>query len=140
MAVTDFQWASIPCPYDLAVKNTEASTTIAAGNVVKLDTSNLLSGTQGNFGVLQGTADAIPFGVAMESIAAGKSGRARPMGPVVQATASGAITAGTSVQADSAGKVKTAVTDKAALGVALTTTTTDGDPILVMLQAAEKHA
>ena len=105
MAANDFLYAQTASPFDLACKNTD-STDLAAGNVVKLDTTNVVSGTQPTIGALQGTAASIAaFGVCIDAIPQGKTGRVRALGPVVQCVASGAITAGVAVAASTAGKV-----------------------------------
>lgn len=138
MAANDFLYASLPSEQDIPCKNTEASTALAAGDVVKLDTGHLISGTQGHIGVLQGTAAAVGvIGVAMEAIPAGKIGRVRPLGPVVQCVTSAAVTCGTHVAASTVGKVATQTAGQTQVGLALTTTTADLDRVLVMLTGAK---
>lgn len=133
MAANDFIQATIPMPGDIACKNTEASTDLAAGDVVKLDTSNVVSGTQGTFGVLQGTAAAQPIGVAIEAITHGKIGRVRPLGAVVWCVASASTAAGLILAASSSGKVAAQTSGQTQLGLSLTAAAADGDRILVML-------
>jgi hypothetical protein len=136
MAANDFIYASVPLASDLEFTNTETSTAIVAGNVVKIDATNVVSGTQPTFGGLQGTAAATGLlGIAMEAIPVGKTGRVRPFG-VAQAVASGAITAGAVVAAGSTGKVAAQTSGQAQLGYALTTVTTDGDKILILVSLA----
>lgn len=138
MAANDFLYASLPSEQDLPVKNTHATIAIASGDVVILDVSHLISATQGHIGVVQGTSASVAvFGVAMEAIAVGKIGRARPLGPVVQCVASAAITTGTHVMASTVGKVATQTTAAAQIGLALTTTSADLDKVLVMLMGAK---
>lgn len=132
MAANDVQHATIPLASDLSVKNTEASADIAVNTVVKLDASNLVSATQPYPGVVIATTDDVALGVTLEAIPNGKTGRIRPIG-VVTCICSAAITAGAQVQASTVGKVKTLVAAKPQVGQALTTTTTDGDRLLVML-------
>lgn len=137
MAANDFQYAQTPSPFDVPVKNTD-STDFAAGNVIKLDTTNVVSGTQPVIGGLQGTAAGVTnFGVAMEAIPQGKTGRVRALGPVVQCIASGSISAGAIVAASTAGKVAAQSAGQAQLGLALTATASDGDACLVMLFGAK---
>lgn len=136
MAANDFVYASTPLASDLTVKNTEASADIAAGNVVKLDTTNVVSGSQRHIGALLGTAAAYPLGVAMENIPNGKTGRVRPIG-VAQVVASGAITAGAVVAAGASAKVAAQSAGQAQLGVALTATAADGDKLLVAISIAK---
>ncbi len=137
MAANDSQYASIPMPGDIACKNTEASVDLSAGQVVKLDASHLVSGTQSVFGVILPTANTdYCFGVVMESIPNGKTGRVRTMG-VAQVICSAAVTAGAVLMpASSAGKVLTQTAAKPQIGQALTGTATDADKLLVNLSFA----
>jgi hypothetical protein len=137
MAANDFFYASLPSEQDIACKNTDV-TAIAAGDVVKSDATNVVSGTQPTVGVLQGTVAAVNLvGVAMEAIAVGKTGRVRPLGPVVQCVASAAITAGTHVAAAASGKVATQTAGQTQLGLALTAAGANADKVLVMLFGAK---
>jgi len=136
MAANDYKYATTPIGTDIPCKNTEASTALAAGNVVKLDATNVLSGTQANIGVLQGAATTdYPVGVAMEAAAAGKQLRVRCEG-IAQVVAGAAITAGALVMPTTAGKVITQTAAKPQLGQALTAAAADGDRILVLLSRA----
>lgn len=135
MAANDFLYARIPQPSDLSCKNASGSD-IAAGNVVTLDPANPVSATQSEPGIKQGTTDDFAFGIAIEAIANGKSGRVA-RGSIAQAVASAAITAGAVVQADASGKVKTQGAGKAQVGQALTAAAADGDKILVALAVAK---
>jgi hypothetical protein len=136
MSANDFQYASVPLPGDIAVKNTEASADILAGNVVKLDASHPVSGTQGHFGALLCTVAAYPLGVAMEKIPNGKTGRVRPHG-VAQVVASAPVTAGDVVAAAASAKVATQTSGQPQLGQALTAAAGDGDRILVAIAIAK---
>lgn len=140
MALSDFKYARQPAwgAGDLPVTNTDTGA-IAAGDIVTLDTSHLMSTTSPTVGVKQAAADAQPLGVAIDAIPAGAQGRIATLG-VIKVVASGAITAGAIVQADNSGKVKTTAGAKPQVGVALWTTTTDGDPLLVWLQLGAKNA
>lgn len=136
MATTDFQWGRIPVPgADRSVKNTDGTNDIAAGNVVTIDASNPMSGTQGVPGVTRGTTDDYAFGVAVEAIPKGAIGRVQCLG-VIQVVASAGITAGAVVQADASGQVKTQVATKAQLGQALTGASGSGDLVWVALSIA----
>ena len=135
MAANDFIYASTPLPGDIAVKNTD-SVDFAAGNIVKLDATNVVSGTQATYGALRATTDDYPLGVVMETIAQGKTGRVRPHG-VAQVVASAAITAGAVVQASTVGKVVTAAAAKPQVGQALTAAGADGDKLLVAIAIAK---
>lgn len=137
MAANDFIYASMPSELDIAAKNTDA-VAIAAGDVVKLDTTNVVSGTQGHIGVLQGTVAAVNLvGIAMEAMAVGKIGRVRPLGPVVQAVASAAIAAGIHVAAAASGKVAAQTAGQTQLGLSLTAAASNNDKILLMLCGAK---
>lgn len=137
MAANDFLYASLPSEQDIPCKNTDA-TAIAAGDVVKSDATNVVSGTQPIIGVLQGTAAAVNLvGVAMEAIAIGKVGRVRPLGPVVQVVASAAITAGVHVAAAAAGKVAAQTAGQTQIGLSLTAAGANLDKVLVMLTGAK---
>lgn len=137
MAANDFQYAREPVfTGEIAVKNTTGSgTLLAAGTTVKIDTSNLLSGTQYSPGVIAVTDDDAALGVLIENIADGKVGRCAVAG-VAQAICSAAITAGAFVQASSTGKVKTNAGAKKTLGMALTSTGASGDMLLVLISQA----
>lgn len=136
MAANDFIYATTPLASDLVVKNTEASADIAAGNVVKLDATNVVSGTQGHIGALLGTVAATScLGIAVENIPNGKTGRVRPLG-IAQAVASAAISAGAIVAAAASAKVATQTSAQAQLGYALTAAANDGDKILILVSLA----
>lgn len=136
MAANDFQYASTPLPGDIAVKNTEASADISAGQAVTLDASHLLSGTQYHCGAILATTDDYILGIAMENIPNGKTGRVRTAG-IAQAVCSAAITAGALVQAGASGKLKTLTSAKPQVGQSLTGTSSDGDKFLVALAFAK---
>ena len=136
MAATDFLYASNRIEQELAVKNTD-STDFAFGDVVKLDTSNVVSGTQAVVGALQGTAAAQPLGVCLEAIPQGKVGRIAPLGPIVRTTASGAISAGAILAAAASGKVAAQTSGQAQLGMAITAAASNNDPLLAMLFGAK---
>jgi hypothetical protein len=137
MAANDFVYASLPSEQDIPAKNTDV-VALAAGDVVKLDTTNVVSGTQASIGVLQGTAAAVSLvGIAMEAIPVGKTGRIRPLGPVVQVVASAAIAAGVHVAAAASGRVATQSAGQTQLGLSLTAAGAGADKLLVMLTGAK---
>jgi hypothetical protein len=137
MAANDYQYARTPKPSDIGVA-VYGGTAITTGLCVTLDTGNLMP-TKPIIGVQRSTTDDNILGVAVENIAAsGGQGRvACGDGDIVQCVASGAITAGTYVQAGANGKVATAGAAKPLVGLALTTTTADNDLILVMLRISK---
>ncbi len=115
---------------------------IAAGVVVKVDSSHVLGASQYGVAITPttGTTDT-PFGITVQAFAAaaGSQGNVQTIdGTAAWATtdASGAITAGTQVMPSAtAGTVKAyAATGNGLVGVALSTTASTGDPILIMLQ------
>lgn len=82
-------------------KNNEASTTIAKGRAVKLDTS-VDNGTA----VLRATAAAITvIGIALEDIPAGEFGMVQTGGVFIDATSSGAIADLAFVISDATGQI-----------------------------------
>lgn len=140
MASNDVTLARTPLPTgEMTIKNTEASTAMVPGNVVKLDASHLLSGTQPVVGALLTTDDAAPLGVVLENIAVGATGRIAVYG-IVPAIAEAAVTAGTYVQSASTGKCKVNAGAKPTLGLALTGTAADGDQILLLLGVAAQNS
>jgi predicted RecA/RadA family phage recombinase len=139
MAANDFQYARVPQPSDLSAKNT-AGATITAGQCVTLDATDVVSGTQAEPGVQVSTTDDVYFGVALETVADGKSLRVANFGSIVQVVAGAAISAGALVMCDAAGKVKTLTAGKPQVGQALTAAGADGDKILVRLHSPAKNA
>lgn len=136
MAANDFVYASVPLPGDLGCKNTDIIQ-INAGDVVKLDAANPISAAQPISGVLQGTGAATPiYGVAMENIPVGKTGRIRPHG-IAQCVASAAIAVGVEVTSAAAGQVATAGAAARQLGIALTAAAAINDKILVDIRVAK---
>lgn len=137
MAANDFQYGSVPLPGDIACKNTDV-VAIKSGDQVKLDTVNVLSGTQGAFGVLQGTGAATPMiGVAMEAIPVGRTGRIRPLGAIVPVVASAAIAAGVEVTGAANGQVAAAGAAARQLGISLTAAAAINDTLLILLCGAK---
>lgn len=144
----NFQGASAPSYSDFTFKNYNASTDIGANLAVKLDTTNVLDGTDNGTwgavdtpGVIPVTGDGdIVVGVTMETIKAGGVGRVRTAG-IASMSADGAITAGAAVMASSAGgKVgfaKAQTAGKAQIGIALNTTSADSEPVLVLVSLAK---
>lgn len=140
MATTDFQWGRIPVQGgDVSVKNTDGTNDLKAGDLVTIDTGNLMSSTQPVPGVVRSTTDDYTFGVAIESIPKGSIGRVQTLG-IVQVVASGAITANTTVEADANGQVKTCAGGKPQAGLALTGTAALNDLLWMKIQQAGKGA
>lgn len=142
MAATDFLNArhNLQLP-DFPVKNT-GGTALAFGTVVKIDASNLLSGTQPQIGVIATAAlTDVPFGVVIDtSIAAGGQGRVQVLdGTAVWCfvDAAGNITGGQQVMPSStvSGAVRpyVAAAGNSSVGQALTSTAASADPVLVKL-------
>lgn len=135
MAATDFTWGGYPVTGgDIPFKNTD-STDFAAGDAVAVDSTNVISGSQPVMGALQGTNNAVGVGFALEAIKQGAYGRVRTNGIAV-GRAGGAITAGTFVGCAASGQLKTQQAANPAIGIALSTTTTNHDPIIVLIDRA----
>lgn len=137
MAATDFQWGGYPVSGgDIPCKNTDGSNDLKAGDAVTIDSSNAIAGAQPIVGVKRSTTDDVSIGAAVEAIPKGATGRIRVYGVAVMAAGSansGVITAGTNVQADATGQVKTQAAGKPQIGIAFSTTAAQGDPVLVLL-------
>lgn len=132
MAVNDTDWATVPLATDQSVKNTSGAD-IAQGDIVTLHST--ISTTAPSVNVKQSTTDDLVYGVAIENIPNGKQGRVRTVG-IAQCRCDSAITFGTAVQASTLGNAKTCAAGKAQLGIALNTTTTTGDKLLVDIARA----
>jgi hypothetical protein len=134
MAQSNFnQFASIAIANgDVVMKNTD-TVDFAAGNVVKLDTTNVESATQAPGALL--STDTVCIGICVDAIPQGKNGRVRMIGAAV-AVASGAIAAGALVDSASSGQVATHGSGTRQLGVALNKATGAGDFCLVMVVPA----
>ena len=138
MAQNDFVWASVPLPTDLPVRN-YGTTDIPAFSVVKLDTGNLVSGTNESIGVaICGTADR-PLGVTIDDLPStsatySKQGRMRTVG-WVPVSADSAITAQTLCRAGFNGMVTSELAGtSASIGQALQTAAAFGDVIMIQIQ------
>lgn len=137
MAANDFIYASMPSELDMPIKNTDV-VAFAAGDVVKVDTANPVSGTQGVIGALRGTAAAVnSLGVCMEAIPIGQQGRIRPLGPVVPVTASAAIAAGVLLAPAASGQVAAQGAAGAQIGLSLTAAAAANDKLLMMMIGAK---
>lgn len=137
MAVNDTLWGGYAVQGgDLPFKNTDGSNDLVAGDAVFIDTTNVITTSQPVAGVVRSTTDNAAIGVAIESIPKGKTGRVRVYGVAV-ARASGAVTAGDNVSCDTVGNMKTTPGGKACLGMALNTTTTLGDALMVLIDRAK---
>lgn len=108
----------------------QASAAITGGRVVAVSGSGTVA--------TAGADSALVVGVAAFDVAASGDKVTLYWGGVQKLTASGAITAGAGVVTDASGKVKSATTATAAaagtlIGRALTTVTTDGDIVDVLI-------
>lgn len=131
--MSDFQFGSYAVVGgDLPVKNYGGSD-IAAGKVVKADTSNPASGSDLP-GVAVATGTTGVLGIAVETIPAGGTGRVRFLG-AYPTTADGSITYGGFVEGASGGKAKALESGARAFGIALSTAS-DGEPVLVWMAPA----
>lgn len=138
MALADFQLADNPVvPPDITAYNA-AVTDIPDQTGVLLDTTNELGATQ-NMGVLIPSSSggwAGQIGITVGAIKAGSIGRVRVYG-IALGIAEGAITAGGRVRVSDTnakmGHIKACGNGDSQIGIALNTTTTDGDPVLVLL-------
>lgn len=144
----NFQGAGAPSHSDFTFKNYSASTDIAANVAVKMDTTNVLNGTDNATwgtvdtpGVIPVTGDGqLVVGVTMEIIKAGQTGRVRTAG-IAPMLADGAITAGVAVMASSTalkvGFAKAQTAALAQIGYSLNTTANDSEPVLVLVAIAK---
>jgi hypothetical protein len=134
MAATDFVTPRFPIQgADIPVKNTSGGA-LAAGALVKIDTSNPVSATQPQIGVVACSAVTdFPLGFLIEALAANAVGRVQIEG-IAQGIALGAITAGAIVgPSATAGQITTYTATDPAIGQALTAAANAADPILVRI-------
>jgi len=132
MAANDFLYAREPSFTGEVPTINLTGSDIAQGVVVKLDTSNPISGTVFQPGITPAGANDIPFGVTLEKIVNGRTGRVAIAG-IAQCVASGAITVGNFVQCAASGQVSTQGTAHPTLGTALTAAAGANDRILVRI-------
>lgn len=118
---------------DVSFKNFGVSD-IAAGTVVKADTSNPPSPTLPG-GVVAVTDDTNVLGVALETLVAGKMGRVRLAGGAV-CTAGGTITFGDVVMSANTGTVVAQTAGKYQLGIALSSAAST-EKVLVWIDKAK---
>jgi hypothetical protein len=129
-----FQLPRNPSPIRACVNTGSGS--IAAGDVVQVDTTNPPSSTQTGIGVKQCVgAGAYPYGVAIDDAAPGAQLRVQ-RGGLIGVVASGAISAGAVVAPDTSGQVKTTPGGVPQLGQALNATSSAGDPCLIEIDIA----
>lgn len=119
---------------DLEFKNYGGSA-IPAFTAVKIDGGNATSASA-PAGVVQTTDDTNCIGFTVEAIPAGKSGRVRCYGAAV-AIAGAAITVGTYVMSNSAGKVVAQTAGKFGIGYTMRTASADGENVTVLIAAAK---
>lgn len=137
MAATDFIWARNPLPagQDVSVFNAGGSA-IGKQLLVKLDTGNLMSASQGAPAVVVTAANTdFPYGVTAENIPASGYGRVQ-IGGICVVQASGAISAGALVMPAASGQVATQTAGKPQVGQALNTTANAADPCVVAMHIA----
>jgi hypothetical protein len=122
---------------DISVKNTSGSA-LAPGQVVKLDTSNPMSATQPQPGVVLTSAVAdYPYGVVVENIPVNGQGRVQIEGQV-QCIAAGAVSVGAIVGASTtAGDVTTYTAANPSLGQAVTVAVNAADPIFIRISVSK---
>ena len=141
MSTTDFNWARVAGhgAFEKSCLNTDASNNLANGQIVKMDATNVMSGTPylAAPGVVLAGAGVFPYGVVITP-AASVSGTP-PYNPLrvqyggeVQVNASAAITAGAILATAASGKVATQTSGQPQVGQALTAAAASTD----ILQAA----
>lgn len=146
MSTINVQLATTPLPSDLPCYNYGGSD-IPANTVVCLDGTNTITNSVSTLatglGVVLPTTGGNPsvgFGVTMEVIKAGQTGRVRTAG-VALVTGDGAITAGTvvDVSVTTAGRVKAHTAGKYSFALALSTSA-DGEQLLINVLGAAPNA
>jgi hypothetical protein len=141
MSTTDFSWARVSGhgALEKSALNTDASNNFTPGQMVKLDTANVISGTPylTGPGVVLGTAAVFPYGVVLTN--ANSVAGVSPYNPVrvqfggeVQVNASAAISAGNILATAASGKVATQTSAQPQVGQAMTAAASSTD----LLQAA----
>jgi hypothetical protein len=118
---------------DVEVHNYTGST-IVAGSVVILDTSNT-GGANTAVGVTLPASDATPFGILVDDIPTLKTGRCRVLGVAV-GIASATVHVGSYVKCDSAGKVLASTGGTYVTGIAMTEAV-NGDYIKVLIDRSK---
>lgn len=119
-------------PVYVTCKNYQ-SADIAAGTCVMLDTSNTPAGSgTAPLGVLTTSGSTVaPFGIAAETLVAGKTGRVQISGVGV-GIAGGTVHVGDAVMSDSTGELLDATTGKYAIGFAMSEAADEND-LLVLI-------
>lgn len=132
----NFQRARTPHPQDRSVINTSGSD-IGPWLCVKLDTSNPVSGTQSQPGVvLTGSGD-YPYGVTVETIPAGKSGRVASPSSQEPVTAESSFSVGAILMCGFQGRVKTQTSAEDQVGQAVEAASVIDDVVLAALAFAK---
>jgi hypothetical protein len=136
MSTTDFLWTRTPIQgADIPYSNA-SGVAITAGMALVLDTAHLIGTGQGSIGLKVAPAAAGGFAafVACENVPIGGQGKAQTAGIAV-VYADGAVTVNTFVgtSATTAGQVTTYTATDFAMGLALNTTTTAADPLLLLM-------
>ena len=144
MATTDFVWARVD-GHGALVKtalNTDASNNFTLGMMVKLDATNVLSGTPYLTapGVVMAGAAVFPYGVCVTkaafSSAAPYIAVRVQFGGEVQVNASASITAGNILATAASGKVATQTSGQPQVGQALTAAAASTDLVQAALHFA----
>lgn len=140
MAATDFVWGRIPIQgADVPFINKSGSA-IVAGQALKLDTGNPISGTQSQVAMVPTSAVAdFADGFAVDNVAIGGQGRVQIEGVAV-AIAAGAIAVGAIVgPSTTAGDVTTYTAANPSIGKAWSAAAAVNDPVLIRI-APSKNA
>lgn len=141
MSATDFAYPRQPfAGSERAVKNTSGAAMVP-GNLVKLDTANPMSATQGAPGAVLTNAIAdYPYGVVIENIPVGGFGRVQRGGECM-ALAAGAIAVGQLVGGTVAapGAATPYTAGNPSLGQALTPAANLNDPFVVAIDPNQNH-
>ena len=138
MAASDYLYPRFPLGgSEIPVKNTTGSgTAIAFAACVKIDSTNVVSGTQPQIGVVACTAVTdFPFGLMIEKVADAAFGRCQIAGIAEGLGVAAGVSAGALVGASGsvAGCVVAATTSDPALGQALTAGVSALDPVLIRI-------
>lgn len=123
------QLTSVNIGYDLPFKNYGGSD-IAEGLAVKYDTGNL-PGSGVAPGVVITSDDTLVIGVAVSTIPAGKIGMVRMGGRAIGISSAAALTVGTVLMTDAAGKVLAQTAGKYQIGTCASTVTAANDRVAI---------
>lgn len=135
MAANDFVLAYQPnltgC---VAVKNTDGTNDLNAGDLVKLDTANPLSATNPFICVVRANATTdTPAFAMLDNCPRTKTARMAVPGPIIRVVAGAAITMAVPVMATTSGQVIAQTAGLAQCGYAFTPAAALGDQILMLV-------